>query len=235
MKQGILIIICCISLAACDIQNETRSGGVMIIKRIVVGPLEENTYIIGDKESKEAIVVDPGDEPDRIMEEIRGSALRVVAIVCTHAHFDHIGAAGDIRKETGAEILLHKNDIEAYDLAKDQAALWGFSIDDLPSPDRFVDEGDEIAAGGLKFKVMHTPGHSRGSISLYGEGIVITGDTMFQGSVGRTDFPGGSIDELRKSFRRLIELPDETRVYSGHGPETTIGREKRENFFMGEI
>ena len=207
----------------------------MIIKRLVVGPLEANSYIIGDEVTKNAIVVDPGDEPDRILDEINGSGLKVDSIICTHAHFDHIGAAGDLKKATGAKLLLNKNDLETYGLAKDQAALWGYSVDDLPQPDGFIDEGDEIKVGDLSFRIMHTPGHSQGGICLYGEGILVTGDTIFAGSIGRTDFPGGSIEELKKSFKRIIELPEDTKIYSGHGPETTIGRERVENFFMNEL
>lgn len=207
----------------------------MIIKRLVVGPLEENTYIIGDEKTKKAIVIDPGDEPDRIMDVIKKNDFQVDTIICTHAHFDHIGAAGDIKKQTGAKLLLHLEDLGAFELAKDQAAFWGYELDELPKPDGFLEEGNEVKAGGLSFKVMHTPGHTGGGICLYGEGIVITGDTIFQGSVGRTDFPGGSIDKLKESFSRLLGLPEETQVLSGHGPETTIGREKRSNFFVNEL
>jgi glyoxylase-like metal-dependent hydrolase (beta-lactamase superfamily II) len=207
----------------------------MIVKRLIVGPLEENTYIIGDEETKQAIVIDPGDEPDRIMNEVKANGLEVNAIICTHAHFDHIGAAGDVKKATGANIILHKEDLETYDLAKDQAAFWGYSVDDLPQPDSYIDEGDEVKVGNLSFKVMHTPGHSLGGICLYGEGIVVTGDTIFQGSVGRTDFPGGSIEKLKESFKRLLDLPENTHVLSGHGPETTIGNEKTGNFFVNEL
>ena len=207
----------------------------MIIKRLAVGPLETNAYIVGDEETKKAIIVDPGDEPDRILDEVKSHDLQVESVICTHAHFDHIGAAGDIKKETGAKILLHKSDLEAYGLAKDQAAFWGYSIDDLTGPDDFIDEGDEVSVGNLCFKVMHTPGHSRGGICLHGEGVIIAGDTIFQGSVGRTDFPGGSIEELKTSFRRIIELPEQTKIYSGHGPETTVGNERKYNFFVNEL
>lgn len=207
----------------------------MIVKRLIVGPLEENTYIIGDEATREAIVVDPGDEPDRILDEIKSNDLKVNTVICTHAHFDHVGASGDIKKATGARILIHKEDLQVYDTAKDQAAVWGFDIDDIPQPDGFVDEGDEIQVGNLKFKVMHTPGHSPGALCLYGEGIVITGDTIFAGSVGRTDFPGGSTEKLRESFKRLLGLPDDTKVYAGHGPETTIGAEKKSNYFVNEF
>jgi glyoxylase-like metal-dependent hydrolase (beta-lactamase superfamily II) len=208
---------------------------MMIIERLAVGQLETNAYIIGDEGTKQGVVIDPGDEGDRIMDVVKGNSLEINAIVCTHAHFDHIGAAGDIRKETGAKILLHKDDLEGYGLAKEQASFWGFDLNDLPQPDDFIEEGDTLQVGSLSFKIMHTPGHSPGGISLYGEGIVLTGDTIFQGSVGRTDFPGGSIEKLKESFRRLLALPTETKVYSGHGPETTIGREKKENFFVSEF
>lgn len=207
----------------------------MIIKKLVVGPLQENCFIVGDKKTKQAIVIDPGDEPDRILDEIKDSGLEISAVILTHAHFDHIGAAGDIKKATGVKILMHREDVESYALAKDQAAFWGFDMDDIPEPDGFVDEGQEIKAGDLSFKVMHTPGHSKGGICLYGEGAVFTGDTIFQGSVGRTDFPGGSIEDLRKSFKRLLDLPDDTKIFPGHGPDTAVGREKKENFFVNEI
>lgn len=207
----------------------------MFIKKFIVGPLEENCYITADEKTKEAVVIDPGDEPDRIIEFIKENNLKVSAIVCTHAHFDHVGAAGDIKKATGAKILIHKDDVETYRAAKEQAVFWGYDIDDVPEADDFLDEGGEVQAGNLRFKVLHTPGHSPGGICLYGEGVVITGDTLFQGSVGRTDFPGGDIAKLKKSFKRLLDLPDNTKVLSGHGPETMIGREKRENFFIDEL
>lgn len=207
----------------------------MIIKRLIVGPLEENMYIIWNETTKEAIVVDPGDEPDRIIELIKDNGLKVDSIICTHGHFDHVGAVGDIKKATGAKVLMHKEDVETYKTAKDQAALWGCDVDDIPEPDGFLEEGDDVQVGDINFKVLHTPGHSPGGICLYGEGAVITGDTIFQGSVGRTDFPGGSIEELKESFKRLLELPEDTKVFSGHGPETTIGREREENFFVREL
>jgi glyoxylase-like metal-dependent hydrolase (beta-lactamase superfamily II) len=207
----------------------------MIVERLIVGSLEENTYIVFDEKSKDAIVIDPGDEGDRINDLIKGKGLKVGSIVCTHAHFDHVGAAGEIKASTGAKILLHKDDVETYSRAKEQGAFWGINVDDLPDPDAFLGEGDQVKAGDLTFKVMHSPGHSPGGICLYGEGIVITGDTIFNGSVGRTDFPGGSIEKLKDSFRRLLELPDDTKVYSGHGPETTIGDERVSNFFVNEL
>lgn len=203
----------------------------MIVKNLVVGPLEENCYIIGDETTKQAIVVDPGDESDRIIELIKDNGFKVSAIVCTHAHFDHIGVIGDIQKATGAKILINNDDIELYERAKDQAAFWGYNLTDIPQPDNFLSEGDEVRVGNLTFKILHTPGHSPGGICLYSEGIVITGDTLFQGSVGRTDFHGGDITKLKESFKRLLDLPEDTIVLSGHGPETTIGRERRENLF----
>jgi glyoxylase-like metal-dependent hydrolase (beta-lactamase superfamily II) len=207
----------------------------MIVKRITVGALESNCYVVGDKKSKDAIVIDPGDEPERIIEVINENNFKVGAIVCTHAHFDHIGVVGDIQKHTGGKILIHEKDREIYRGAKDQAALWGFNVDDVPEPDGYIREGEKIQVGKREFEVLHTPGHSPGGICLYGEGIVFTGDTLFQGSVGRTDFFGGDMEKLKNSFKRLLELPEDTKVFSGHGPDTTIKKERKENFFRDEI
>ncbi len=207
----------------------------MIIKKLVVGPLENNCFIIADEKSKECFVVDPGDEPDRILDLIRENNFIVRYIVCTHAHFDHVAAVPDIKEETKAKIILHKEDLDIYRSTKNQAALWGYEVDPLPEPDIFVSEGDILEVGDLKFEVFHTPGHSQGSICLYGKGIVITGDTLFAGSVGRTDLHGGDINKLKKSFKRLISLPDEVKVLTGHGPESTIKKEKIDNFFSDEI
>lgn len=207
----------------------------MIILNLVVGPLENNCFIIGDEKSKECFIVDPGDEPDRILAMVEEKGLTVKYIVCTHAHFDHIAAVSDIWNETKAGIVLHRNELEIYRSAKDHAAMWGFELDDQPDPGILVSEGDTIQVGGLRFEVLHTPGHSPGGICLYGEGVLITGDTLFAGSVGRTDLHGGNIGTLKMSFSRLMALPDEIRVLPGHGPETTIGKEKVDNFFSSEI
>jgi glyoxylase-like metal-dependent hydrolase (beta-lactamase superfamily II) len=207
----------------------------MIVKKLVVGPLEENVYIVGDEVSKETIIIDPGDEPDRIIEIIESGELKILNIICTHGHFDHVGAVMDIRKATGAKVLMHRGDDETYRMARDQAAFWGYTVDDLPEPDGFLKEGDEVRTGSHVFRVLHTPGHSPGCICLHGEGILFAGDTIFRGSVGRTDLPGGSHEKLKESFRRLMQLPEDTIVYSGHGPETTIRSERRDNFFLSEL
>ncbi|NOZ26371.1 MAG: MBL fold metallo-hydrolase [Nitrospirae bacterium] len=205
------------------------------IRDLVVGPLEVNCYILHDSESKEAIVVDPGDEPERILDLLKPDGLEVTHIVCTHTHFDHVGAIPELKEATKARIVIHEKESEIYEAARDMAAFWGYDVDPLPPPDVFVSEGDEIKTGNLMFRIMHTPGHSPGGICLYGNGVVVTGDTLFAGSVGRTDFPGGDPDLLKESFRRLIALPEETVVLPGHGPRSTIGREKRENFFRSEV
>jgi glyoxylase-like metal-dependent hydrolase (beta-lactamase superfamily II) len=203
----------------------------MIVKSLAVGPLEANCFIIGDERSKRAIVVDPGDEPDRIMSVVGEAGLSVDYLVCTHAHFDHVGALPDIRRETGAKIVVHRDEMEIYRGARDMAAFWGYDVEPLPEPDLLVEDGDEIRFGDLIFKVLHTPGHSPGGISLLGEGVVVTGDTLFAGSVGRTDFHGGDMNKLKESFEKLLSLPPETEVLAGHGPSSTIGRERSENFF----
>lgn len=206
----------------------------MIIRSIVVGPLQVNCFIIGDEVSKEAIVIDPGDEPDMIMDIIKRNSLSVKYILCTHGHFDHVGAVSDIKRETGAKILTHEDELVIYNAAKDMAAFWGYEIDPLPEPDEFVKDGDTINIGNLSFRIIHTPGHSPGGICLYGNGILVTGDTLFEGSVGRTDFYGGDMGKLKESFKRLMSLPEETKVLPGHGGETNIGREKKENMFSEE-
>lgn len=204
----------------------------MIIKKIVVGTLENNCYIIGDERTREVFIVDPGDEPDRILDFVNEDNLETKFIVCTHAHFDHVGAINEIKEITKAKIILHKDDLILYKNVEMQGLAWGFDIEPLTEPDIIVSEGFNIEIGDLRFMVLHTPGHSPGSICLYGEGILITGDTIFAGSVGRTDLYGGDINQLKKSFKRLIELPDNTIILPGHGPESTIMKEKNDNFFM---
>jgi hydroxyacylglutathione hydrolase len=207
----------------------------MMIKKFVVGSLESNCFIIADEKLKECLITDPGDEPDRILDFIHENNFKVKYIVCTHAHFDHVAAVSDIKKDTDALVVIHKDDLELYKSTKNQAAEWGFDIDPQPEPDMLVSEGDHIVVGELRFKVLHTPGHSPGGICLYGEGILITGDTLFSGSVGRTDLYGGNMADLRRSFKRLMSLPDSIRILPGHGPESTIGREKTGNFFVLEM
>jgi glyoxylase-like metal-dependent hydrolase (beta-lactamase superfamily II) len=165
------------------------------------------------------------------MEIVDSEGLTLDYIICTHAHFDHVGAVPDLRKTRHAKIVVHRDEVEIYAAARDMAAFWGYDLDSLPEPDMLVTDGDAIRLGALTFTILHTPGHSPGGICLFGEGIVITGDTLFAGSVGRTDFHGGDMNKLRESFDRLMLLPPDTLVLAGHGPNSTIGREQSENFF----
>jgi len=207
----------------------------MKIETIIVGPLQVNCYVVYDEKSLDAIVIDAGDEPDKILKFIRRENLKVHYLVCTHAHFDHIGGISGVKEKTGAKIMLHLDDLEIYMSVESQGAIWGFNIVQPPHPDLFAQEGDEVAAGDVTLKVIHTPGHSPGGICLAAPGIIFSGDTVFAGSIGRTDFFGGSIDALKVSFKKILSFPPETVIYPGHGNWTTVSDEWKQNFFVHEL
>jgi len=209
----------------------------MLLKQFVVGQLEVNCWIAGDKTTREVMVIDPGDAPDLILDWIKQEGLKVKYLVCTHSHFDHVGALPELKAFfTEAEIVLHKDDLPIYERAGDMGRLWGFNLEKLPDPDRLVEDGDEITIGDLCVKIIHTPGHSPGGICLLNDGTLFSGDTLFAGSIGRTDLPGGDYNALMNSLKKLADLPGNTIVHTGHGPSSTIGQEKKTNPFMtGEL
>lgn len=205
----------------------------MILESVVVGPLMVNCYVLGCESSREGVVVDPGDDTDRILEAVSRHGLKVVAVINTHGHFDHTGGNQRIVTETGAGLLIHELDVPMLARAVDTAAMFGLTAENSPPPSRFLTEGEFVAFGEYRLRVLHTPGHTLGGCSLHLEGMVFTGDTLFADSVGRTDFPGGSSVALGKSIReKLLILPDDTIVYPGHGPSTTIGRERKHNPYL---
>jgi glyoxylase-like metal-dependent hydrolase (beta-lactamase superfamily II) len=181
------------------------------------------------------MVVDPGDEPDTILSLIDEKSLIIKYIVCTHAHFDHVGAIPEVKRKTGAKIAVHGAEMGLYAAVLDQAVLWGYELEPLPAPDILLKDGDEISAGALSFRVIHTPGHSPGGICLYGQGVLITGDTLFAGSIGRTDFHGGSMEEILESLKKIASLPPETGIIAGHGPSSTVGYEVKNNPFYDDL
>ena len=205
----------------------------MILERIVVGNLETNCYIFGSSREKEVTVIDPGGSPELILSVLYGLTARVRYIINTHGHVDHIAGNRRIKKRTGADICIHRADSQMLiDARKNFSDLLAVPITSPPA-DRFLRGGDVIRLGELELKVVHTPGHSPGGISLVSDGLVFTGDTLFAGSIGRWDFPGASYNLLLASVRnRLLILDEEMIVYPGHGPISTIGAEKRENPFF---
>jgi glyoxylase-like metal-dependent hydrolase (beta-lactamase superfamily II) len=210
-----------------------EKDNIMILIRLIVGPLQVNCFILADEKTKEAVIIDPGDDAQDILRVIQEKGLRVRYIVNTHAHFDHVGANKAVKDATGAELLLHEADAPLLAAAASQSRSFGMGPVSSPPPDRLLKHGDRIAAGEVSLTVVHTPGHTPGGISLIEEGMVFTGDSLFAGSIGRTDFPGGDLMALIGSIKRhLLSLPDDTKVFSGHGPASTIGEERRENPFL---
>jgi hydroxyacylglutathione hydrolase len=207
----------------------------VIIKTLTVGPIMANCFIVGCEKTLEAAVIDPGAEPDRILMALAESNLSAKLIINTHGHFDHVGANKRLTEVTGAPILIHPLDAPMLNQLADSAAAWGMAAENSPPPDRELQDGDEVGFGQVMLKVLHTPGHTPGGISLYTAQAVFVGDTLFAGSIGRTDFPGGSFETLKASIQqKLFTLGDELKVYPGHNQPTTIGVEKRTNPFVGE-
>lgn len=208
----------------------------MIIRSMPVGPLQANCYIVGCEQTRQAVVIDPGGDADRILNALAKDKLTLSAIIDTHGHFDHIGANQPLQAATGAQLMIHKLDAPMLDEMVGSAAAWGLKVEPSPKAGRFLEEGDLIECGNIQLEVLHTPGHTPGGISLYAReaGAVFVGDTLFSGSIGRTDFPGGNYDTLISSIQnKLFSLPDGTQVYTGHMEPTTIGKEKKFNPFCG--
>lgn len=205
----------------------------MKVRKLIVGPLEANCYILWDEESKEAVVIDPGGEEERILKAIRRNSLKVIYIVDTHAHIDHIEANDFIREKTNAPLLIHSADVSLLeDLEANLSTMMGNSKAFLPPTGVLKDE-DKIKVGRFHLQILHTPGHTPGSICLYVDNKLFTGDTLFAGGIGRTDFPRSSLKQLQESIqKKILKFPSEVVVYPGHGPETTIGEEKKSNPFL---
>lgn len=205
----------------------------MILKSLVVGQLSVNCFILACEETREGIVVDPGDDIADILNAVQEDDIRIVSIVATHGHFDHIGRAKTLIEKTGAPFAVHKDDLFIVEGLEDVAAYFGLRTDPPPQVDRFLENGEAVRFGKASLEVLHTPGHSPGGISLAWPGHALVGDLVFAGSVGRTDFEGGNTDVLLASVReRIFPLGDDTHLYPGHGPFTTVGQERKTNPFL---
>jgi glyoxylase-like metal-dependent hydrolase (beta-lactamase superfamily II) len=198
-----------------------------------VGPFEENCYLVSDEQSGHGALIDPGDEGERIVEMVRQSGVTLDAIWLTHAHVDHIGAVAEVRRHFDVPIFLHPLDLPYYTRLSARAAeMYGVPFEQPDGPDRELADGDIVSCGTLRFTVMHVPGHAPGLVSFNGHGVAFGGDLLFAGSIGRTDLPLGSPADMDASLERFATLPDETIVYPGHGPKTTLAREKQSNPFL---
>ncbi|HEY6106686.1 MAG TPA: MBL fold metallo-hydrolase [Anaeromyxobacteraceae bacterium] len=210
---------------------------MLVVRNTVVGPFAANCYLLGCSKTDEAILVDPGGDAARVLGMLEPGKFRVTRIVCTHGHIDHVAAAAELKEATGAPLQIHAADTEWLARLPEQAATFGFGEVRVPEVDRFHQDAEIFRIGECDGVVLHTPGHSRGSCSLWfpRSKVLISGDTLFAGSVGRTDLPGGDFALLERSIReKLFPLGDDVRFYPGHGPGSVIGQERLSNPFVGE-
>ncbi|MDH3972855.1 MAG: MBL fold metallo-hydrolase [Deltaproteobacteria bacterium] len=204
----------------------------MNFETIEVGPLQVNCYILYDEEGN-ALVIDAGDNAEMILEKISALGLNLKMVISTHGHFDHVGANGLLKEKTGAKLLIHEADRELLKHAPRAAASFGLRAEEPPQADEYISHGQLIECGSIKIEVIHTPGHSPGGVSLLSDHTLFTGDTLFAGSIGRTDLPGGVHELLLKSVsEKLFSLADTVEIHPGHGPSSSIGHEKKYNPFF---
>ena len=200
---------------------------------MIVGAIETNCYIVYDEETKECAVIDPGAEAEKIIRLIHQKELKPIMIINTHDHVDHVGANKDLIDEYGVPLLIHSADSPMLDKVEQMELSFFLGAKNSPPADKFLVEGEKVDIGSIQLEIIHTPGHSPGSVSLLGNGVLFSGDTLFWGGVGRTDLPGGSWNELVRSIKeKILTLPKETLVLPGHGPQTTVDQEKRSNPFI---
>jgi len=205
----------------------------LIFATLPTGPLEVNCYIIGCEETHKAAVIDPGGDVNAILQRVQQEGLQVVKVIDTHGHFDHVGGNRQLLDATDAELLIHKSDVPLLAQAATHAAAYGLQTEPSPLPTRELSDGETIQVGDLSLQVIHTPGHSPGGICLYVDDTLLVGDTLFAGSIGRTDLPGGDYQQLIENIKeKLLVLPDATKVCPGHGLMSTIGDEKLNNPFL---
>ena len=204
----------------------------MFVRALAVGPFQENCYLLGDSATRDAVLIDPGDEAERLIGALEQEAWTLRALWITHGHIDHVGGIAAIKRRWNVPVYLHPADRPLYDRAAEQGRYYGLDIEAPPAPEHDLAEGDILTVGALSFGVLHVPGHSPGHVAFVGHGVVFGGDCLFAGSIGRTDLPLSDPRALGRSLERFAALPDETVVYSGHGPATSIRAEKRSNPFL---
>jgi hydroxyacylglutathione hydrolase len=202
------------------------------IHTLPVGPFQENTYLVVDESSRQAVLVDPGDEAPRLLDALEASGAELRAIWVTHAHVDHVGAIAAVKRAHDVPVYLHPLDMPLYNSASRHGQVFGVTVEDPPPPERSFADGDVLELGSFRFSVMHAPGHAPGHVVIHGHGVAFVGDCLFAGSVGRTDLPLSDGHQLARTLEALSALPDETVIYPGHGPKSTIGRERVENPFL---